>query len=170
MTEKELCKKLKKADLICYALNYFSCIFALAIALVVLREAILKPGFEEGYLISFFFLLMSIYGFWRIPKQYSVTKIPSQQSVPEKEIVVGMLSSQFRRSALSKDDNVYILSYSGKFGYTLECTLVLKESCFLINVRSPGGGFVDFGASRRATKEMIGKIKENVTNHNLVNQ
>jgi len=75
-----------------------------------------------------------------------------------------MLSSQFSRSSVSKDEYVYTFSYPGKFRYTLECTLFLDETYFLINIRSPGGGFVDFGASRRATKEMIEKIKENIIN------
>lgn len=160
MTSAELRKKLKKAGVIRYGLHYFLCICVLVFACFILKEAILNPGFRKGYLISLCFFLMGIYGFWRIPLDYSVTEILCEETLAEKEAFVLVTSSQLRGTLTTIEGHLHEISYSGKFDYRLKCTLFFDEKSFLINVRSRGPGFIDFGVSHRATKEMIEKIKD----------
>ena len=111
---------------------------------------------------SIFFILLGLYGFWRIPITYKVTFFESKVSIEEKNRIVNQIIKDFKLNELVNEEQYRHYRYVGRFWNSFDIYIYFDSNNFCLNAQQiefgNNGGFIDFGTSKRVTN----KIKRSI--------
>ena len=174
MTIEQFNQKIKKRDKFDDLLNYLTCIAFIALGLFFLFE-IIDDGFNtsitgvekyKGLFLPLIFILLGIYGFWRIPKDYEVINLRSNRSKDEKSKIVNDYLSNLKIEQKTVDNDFIECRYRNLFFNKVDLRIFIDEQGILFNAQgvdqSGAKGFIDFGLTRRATRRLKKHIKANL--------
>jgi hypothetical protein len=157
MTAEEFIAHFKKKNKSDDMLNYLTCTFVILGALAMLCNSIGDGDYGSNALrLPLLLFAMSLYGYWRIGKQYAIREIKSPLPVTRKIEILESLLHTHKWKSLSKDGEIYTAFYSGTFLTDIHVYSFFDENKILLYATTPriGGGFIDFGSSYRALKKV----------------
>ncbi|MEM9829775.1 MAG: hypothetical protein AAF944_04015 [Bacteroidota bacterium] len=165
MTIDQFRHTLKKTEKIDNIMNYLVCVVFIGFGIWMASSLIIGglPHPELGYkkyLILIFpltFVIIGIYGFWRIPKDYQVGSIYSLKTIDEKWAIVNEYLSHLKIRHKKIENTQIECVYRNKYLNSLVVKMYLDDSKILYNVQSLdvfNKGIIDFGLSKRATKRL----------------
>lgn len=178
MTYEDFIKKFNKINLIDKYWNYIISIAVIGVGLYFLYLLNFTDWYEVKelttkniaptwliYGMSGFFISLGLYGFWRIPKRYEITKIESRHSKIDKEHIINQLISEFKLNRLEKEDQYHHFTYRGRFLSPFDIYIFYDDNNIYLNAQQYdyNGGYMDFGTSKRVTNKIKNKI------HSLIN-
>lgn len=150
--------------------NYVISIFFLLMAMYCGYKAF-SFGFRPKFgillnCVTFFmplmFLIIGLYGFWKIPTDNKVKTVLSDLSLQQKEKVITNYLEML--NVLTKQ----IVNCNCKINYkvnpfygNLNLTIYFDEKQFLVNVKNADLGFTDFGLTKKATNKIITYLTTN---------
>lgn len=178
MTYEEFERKIRIKDLIGKFWNYLISVGVIGVGLFFLylmnftdwyeRKAITTQNIAPVwaiYALVVFMISLGLYGMWRIPKSYKISWIPSEKSIPEKELVINSLVSDFKLYEHERDEDYRHYKYFGSCNNSFDVYLYWDKGSFYLNAQQNdsgvSGGFIDFGTSRRVTE----KFKKNILSY-----
>jgi len=174
MTKEQFTQRIKKRDKFDDILNYFVCVafvlFGLCISYVIIDDDLntsnILTGKYKGLLISIYLILLGMYGFWRIPKDYEVMNIRSNKSKDEKSKIINDYLSNLKMEQKTVDNGFIECRYRNMFFNKVDLRIFIDEHGILFNAQGVdqygGKGFIDFGLTRRATKRLEKYIRANL--------
>ncbi|MDO5617084.1 MAG: hypothetical protein Q4G16_12880 [Cruoricaptor ignavus] len=111
------------------------------------------------YLISLIFLLIGIYGFWKIPNLYKFTKIECTNNEIENQKFIKKTAKDLNMTLIEARDNFYHYHYFGKLRNPFNVYFFTDKNIF-INVKQIdlNGGYFDFGISKKVRNKIIQKM------------
>ena len=114
------------------------------------------------YVMSGLFILLGLYGFWRVPKTYELTCIRSKLSIDKKDQIINQILNDFELQELERQEQYRHFKYTGPFLNKFDIYMFYDQSNFYLNAqqRDAGndGGFIDFGTSKRVTQKIKSKL------------
>ena len=164
MTIETFKYSIKKGNRFNDFLNYFISLTILFFGLYLLIR-ILYGSFHSStsagtllrLIVSTSFCLMGLYGFWRIPKDYKITQIPSLKKTDEKWEIIDEYLSQQKIVTKSKRTNFIECRYRNNFFNLVDLSIYFDDEIFLFNTHSvnlTSFGFIDFGLTKRSTQKL----------------
>ncbi|MEK6482554.1 hypothetical protein WJR50_33810 [Catalinimonas sp. 4WD22] len=164
MTVDQFKQELKEPEKTNDILNYLVCVFFIGFGIWMIGDLIINdfyhPRHKGNYLIllaPLLSIIIGIYGFWRIPKDYQIGCINSVKTIDEKWMVINEYLSQLKIRSKKIENNQIECVYRNKFFNSLVISVYLDENKVLFNVQSLDSvnkGIIDFGLSKRATKRL----------------
>jgi hypothetical protein len=173
MTYQDFLKKFRKINSFDKYWNYFLSFFIIGIGLFFIYDLLFTDNHETQttenkvpkeyvYLLSCSFIVLGLYGFWRIPKTYQVNRIGSQLGINEKADILALLVTDFQLIELEREEQYRHFMYNGWLGNTFDIYTFFDTENFFFNVQQVDfggvGGFIDFGTSKRVTRKIRNKI------------
>lgn len=176
MTKHEFKKILVNKDRYNYIGNYILCsvlfLCGLFFIYLIFDYKLLPSNKGIDYLtliLPSFLCSLSIYGFWRIRKDYDIIELYQKDDVASKyELFQSYLSL---KEVVSNDkmDSLLIARYKNKYLNKVDLYFYADNDKLLTNIRGVsqygGLGFVDFGLTKRAKNNFI-KFLNNAYNIN----
>lgn len=176
MTLKEFESKFRKENKQDNTWNYLISILAIIGGLFLFQKLALTNYYElkfeesNGKILSKNFLnfspliliIIGIYGFWRIPKLYSLTRVKCKRNRDENELLIEKCAQKFNMKLIEREEEFYSYLYVGKFRNPFHIYFFAEENeNILLNVQQIDydGGFIDFGTSNRVKNKIIKEIK-----------
>lgn len=106
---------------------------------------------------AIFLISIGSYGFWRIPKDYKVTKIVSDYPLEEKKQIIEDYILLVKGEHITMDEAIVKFQYRNTYWNSVNVHIAVDKDSFLLNAKSVGigsSGFIDFGLGRRALKKV----------------
>ena len=165
MTAYQFEQKLRKPERIEDTLNYLICIsfivfgFWLAYGIATNDFHLMSLDRDKSLtlLLSFFSVVLGVYGFRKISKQYRVGCIHSLKTIDEKRAVVDEYLSHLKLQSRTENDSQIECIYTNKYLNSLVIRIHIDDSKVLYNVQTldiGSKGIIDYGLSSRATKRL----------------
>ncbi len=101
-------------------------------------------------------IFFGLYGFYRIPQDYKITKIPSNKTILEKTAIIKKYLQDMKILEETLEVNYFQIRYTNKFFNLIDMFVFFDNNNFFINVRQKANnGYLDFGTGKRATRRII---------------
>lgn len=174
MTYEQFTRKIKKKDALDRYWNYFIAIFFIGIGLCFLYllhftdwYAISSVTTENItpvwtiHVMSGLFIILGLYGFWRIPITYKVSPIKSDVSIEQKSDIIHQLINDFNLIELESEGQFHHFHYFGRYWSSFNIYLFYDSNNFYINAQENNKRtYIDFGTSKKVTNKIKNKIIE----------
>ena len=155
MTTKELKLLLRKEEKHNIITNYGICLFIFSLAVWMSYKTYMQ---YNGRILfaSIYTYVMSIYGFWRIDKQFTVKEIKSAIPVEQKVQILNKYLHTYKWKRLTIENSLYKGFYTGSFLTDIHIIAVFDEHKILLHATTArySNGFIDIGTSHRALKKV----------------
>ena len=103
-------------------------------------------------------LFAGVYGFWRIPKSYSVRQILSSKSKEEKQQVINSFLDQYKITWKREENDYLSVRFRNRLFTHIDARFYFDEHKVLFNAEGAdlGGlkGIIDFGLGKRTMKRL----------------
>lgn len=175
MTAEDFESKFQKTNYFDKYWNYFISILVIGVGLYFLYLLNFTEWYDSKkttttnampiwgiYIFMVSLIALGLYGFWRIPQTYKITKIKSALSIEEKTLIIHNIISDFKLKELESDQQYRHFRYVGRFLNRFDIYIFYDLNNFHLNVQQidsgNDGGFIDFGTSKRVTNKIKNKI------------
>lgn len=117
------------------------------------------------YLASILFFFVGVYGLYVLRSAYKLSFWYNELSKEENMKILKVTAAEFIKKEISFDDNYTRFVYGkGWWSLPFEVHLFADSNVIAIHVKgidqSSNGGFIDFGASKRAQNKILSMITE----------
>lgn len=161
MTEELFKEQIRKQAKFRDLLNYVLSGFVLLIGLFLFyRFFHLKTKINDLFHLVYptvFFCLLGGYGIWRIPKDYKLIKVKSDQSAEQKTQIIEAYISTLKVNAYAMENGVYNFTHVNKYWNSIEVFIAFNNEFYFLNARAANygiNGIIDFGLTSRASKKL----------------